>query len=102
MSTLGRVFLEHGGPTRKIKVGGKVFTFEMHPYCGPMLLRRDVEPAAYNPPKFLEAVSLWAQQGEKIDADGFCIWYHAPKEILKHLGGRHWKLVGYEEPVKGE
>lgn len=97
-----RVFLEIGGPTRKIQVGGKVFTFEMHPYCGPMLLKRNGSPAASNPHKFLVAASLWAQQGEKIDEHGLCVWYHEPKEILQHLGGKNWKIVRYEKPVKGE
>ena len=90
-----------GGPTRKIQVDGKVFTFEMHRYCGPMLLKRNGEPAAHQPNKFIAAASLWAQQGERMEGD-LCRWDREPKKIVQHLGGRHWKLVGYEPAVRGE
>lgn len=90
-----------GGPMRKISVGGKVIEFEMHPYCGPNILKRNGEPLKHQPMAFLEAASLWAQQGEKIDEQGLCIWFREPKEILQHLGGKHWKLVGYEPAERG-
>lgn len=92
-----------GGPMFKISVFGKIYEFEMHPYCGPTLLNRrgDPIPLDKHPSAFLEAASLWAQQGQKTEA-GLCVWYHEPKEILKHLGGKHYLLVGYEPPVKGE
>ena len=90
-----------GGPMRKISVGGKIYEFEMHPYCGPTILNRKGSPAAIQPRDFLHAASQWAQQGERMEGD-LCRWDHEPKEILKHLGGRHWKLVGYEPAVRGE
>ena len=89
-----------GGPMLKISVGGKVIEFEMHPYCGPNILNRKGEPLANQPDDFLTAASLWAQQGQRME-DGLCRWDHPPKEILKHLGGRHWQILGYEKPVKG-
>lgn len=92
-----------GGDMYKISVGGKVYEFEMHHYCGPTLLTRkgDPIPLDEHPRAFLEAASLWAQQGRKVE-NGLCVWYHEPKETLKHLGGKHYLLVGYEPPVKGE
>lgn len=92
-----------GGPMFKISVGGKIYEFEMHPYCGPTLLNRrgDPLPLDKHPKDFLEAASLWAQQGQKTE-DGLCVYYHEPKEILKHLGGRHYLLVGHEPRVRGE
>ena len=89
-----------GGPMLKISVGGKVIEFEMHPYCGPNILNRKGDPLANQPNDFLVAASLWAQQGQRME-DGLCRWDHPPKEILKHLGGRHWQILGYEKPVKG-
>lgn len=84
----------------KISVGGKVIEFEMHPWCGPTILKRNGEPLKEQPMPFLEAASLWAQQGQRME-DGLCRWDHPPKEITKHLGGRYWKIVGYEPAVKG-
>lgn len=80
-----------GGPMFDIQVNGKRYHFEMHPYCGPTLQSNE----------FLEAASLWAQQGQKVE-DGLCVWHHPPKDILKHLGGRHWQIIGQEPPMRGK
>lgn len=64
-----------GGPIRKILVNGRVIEFEMHPYCGPTILKKNGEPAKRQPMSFLHAASLWAQQGQKIDKNGLCIWH---------------------------
>jgi hypothetical protein len=85
----------------KISVGGKIIDFEMHPYCGPTILnKRTGSPLKNQPTAFLESASLWAKQGKKME-NGLCLWYHEPKEILQHMGGRHWKIIGYEPSVKG-
>lgn len=98
---LGFCHVMLGGPMKKISVGGKIFEFEMHPYCGPTLLNKHGSPLKKQPHDFLNAASLWAQQGERME-DGFCRWDHEPKEILKHLGGRNWQIIGYEKPIRGE
>lgn len=90
-----------GGPMRKISVGGKIYEFEMHRYCGPTLLNRNGEPRKYQPMQFLKAASLWAQQGEKIDENGLCIWFHEPTNITKHLGGRHYLFIRQEPGKQG-
>lgn len=95
------IFLELGGPMRKISVAGKLYEFEMHPYCGPTLLNRKGEPCKYQPLAFLHAASLWAQQGQRIK-DGLCRWDHDREPILVHLGGRHYKVVDFTEPKHGE
>ncbi|HWL50798.1 MAG TPA: hypothetical protein VNQ90_00075 [Chthoniobacteraceae bacterium] len=93
-----------GGPDRKISIDGKIYTFEMHPYCGPCLLNGQGDPVDPNKTfmKFLEAASLWAQQGERIGEDGLCIYDHPPEPIKQHIRGRHWKITGYTEPRRGE
>lgn len=99
-------FIDCGGPEFDISVNGKIFHFEMHSYCGPVALDKrkgkEGSPLKNQPQEFLEAASLWAQQGQNIDGKGLCIWFHEPKEILKHLGGKHWKIIGYEPSVKGQ
>lgn len=93
--------LDCGGPMHKISVGGKIYDFEMHPYCGPAVLNRKGEPLKHQPRGFLEAASLWAQQGRQVE-DGLCVWHHEPKPILQHLGGRNYLIIGEEPPVKGQ
>lgn len=87
---------------RKISVAGKIYEFEMHPYCGPFLLNKKGNPIDIRkvPIAFLEAVSLWAQQGERIE-DDLCRWDKEPEEILEHLGGKHYKITGYKPAEKG-
>jgi hypothetical protein len=69
-------FIDCGGPMRKIEVGGKIIEFEMHHFCGPNILNKQTgSPLANQPLDFLRAVSLWCQQGRKIDERGICIWY---------------------------
>ncbi len=94
--------LSVGGPMRKISVGGKIFDFEMHPYCGPTLLDNRGHPKDIqkHPKDFLHAASQWSSQGQKIE-DGLCVWFHEPEDILKHMGGRHWLLIGQKPAVRG-
>ncbi len=69
----GHVCILFGGPEYTIQVGlGKPIKFEMHHYCGP-LPTRQLGPNH----KFWTAVTLWSQQGERVDDKGQCIWDHA-------------------------
>ena len=86
-----------GGPEFKIRVRGKTFVFEFPTYYGgPAALTKRGDIARAQPTYFLEAASLWHKQGRRMTADGYCIWTPKPKQILKHLGGRHHKLIGEE------
>lgn len=80
----GGAIVTLAGPERKIVVRGKTYRFEMHPYCGPALLREDGEPRAnqFAPAhkRFWDAVSLWAQQGERVDSAGLCV-YDEPEPV---------------------
>ncbi len=98
------VHISYGGPTHKISVGGIIHTFEMHPYCGPVLLKKNGDPAAVQPVKFLEAASLWAQQGKRIE-DWLCRWDRPGEPIIekrKYKGRMRNFLVGHKPPTKGE
>lgn len=98
---VGLVHISMGGPDFTIQVRQKRYTFEFHPYCGPIVLKRNGGAAASQPNFVMEACSLWAAQGKKVE-NGLCVWFHEPKPILKHLGGRHWQIVGEHPAVRGE
>lgn len=97
----GVIHISLGGPDRKISVGGKILTFEDHPYCGPVLLKRNGDPARHQPNDFLEAASLWCQQGRRLDENGIAIWDTESKPITQHMGGRHHKVIGHTKPTRG-
>jgi hypothetical protein len=68
-----------GGPKRKIRIDGKPYLFEEHPYCGPLPVRADgdARPLGAAHP-FWTAVTEWWQAGRRIDRDGWCVWELAP------------------------
>lgn len=86
---------------RKISVNGKIIEFEMHPYCGPTILKRNGDPAVKQPAAFLHAASLWAQQGQKIEND-LCVWHHPPEMITEQIVGKHHRFIGFKEPRRGQ
>lgn len=91
-----------GGPMHKISVGGKVYEFEFHSYVGPTILNRHGDPCKNQPLPFLEAASLWAQQGKRVDKKtGLCVWERESQPITKHIGGRHHLVVGWTKPEPG-
>lgn len=97
----GSAIITLGGAIFRISVGGKIHTFEDHSWCGPVKLKPNGDPAKGQPNDFLEAASLWYQHGKKVDAEGLCIWFHEPVPITKHMGGRHYKVIGWHPPVQG-
>lgn len=95
------IHISLGGPIHTIQVNGRRVTFEMHPYCGPIAInKRTGESLKHQRMDFLTAVTQWVKGGKRTEND-LCVWYHEPVEILKHLGGRHWKLVGYAQEKRG-
>lgn len=96
-----KAFFDCGGPMLKIQVNGRIIEFEMHPYCGPNILNKRGEPLAHQPQDFLEADSLWAQQGKRME-NGLCRWDHKPEMILKHIIGKHYEVVGEKPARRGE
>lgn len=91
------IHISYGGPDRRIRdATGKVWRFEMHPYCGPAAQDTKGELLAAQPgPRslFWEAVTAWAQQGAVIGPDGFCAWKPSPAPETVHLGGKHYALA---------
>jgi hypothetical protein len=92
-----------GGKTLKLVDGkGKLWSFEMHPYCGPMVLTNKTgEPMDPQPPEkspFWRAVSFWAQQGEKLDKLGVCEWVEPKADTYRHIGGNNYVLETRSSP----
>jgi hypothetical protein len=89
-----QAILDVGGETLRICVAAEVYEFEMH-YLGPMpTTKAGAERKLGNRHPFWEAVSLWCEQGKQVDADGLCVWSVPPPLKLKHLGGKHYLIVG--------
>ena len=59
-----------GGPT--IKLG--IWLFEMHPYCGPMRLNKDMSGSKADfPAGFWPIFEKWQKAGQRIGEDGYGI-----------------------------
>jgi hypothetical protein len=94
--------MNFGGPNYKISIEGKVYTFEDHPWIGPAMLKKNGDPAIYQPGWFLEAVTWWYQSGKKVGEDGLCVWEYPAEPITKTLCKGHAEVVGWTKPRKGE
>ena len=86
-----------GGSEFKIRVGGKTFVFEFpNHYGGPAALTKRGNISSVQTKAFLEAASLWDQQGRRINSEGYCVWTPPPKDILQHICGSHYLVIGQE------
>lgn len=74
-----------GGPERKIRIGARVWYFEMHGYLGPNPINKRTGNGVDGTKAFWEAVTLWAQQGERVDDAGFCVYQRPPKVPMYRL-----------------
>lgn len=68
------IHISVGGPTHHIRVGKKTWTFEMHRMLGPMLCNAQGDGLKREPTHVMQAITYWAQQGSRLDANGYCIW----------------------------
>ena len=93
------IHISLAGPTRIITdAKGKRWTFEMHHYCGPIALNKSGDPMERQPGErspFWHAVTRWAQGGHRLNGTE-CIWEEGPKPVLEHIGGKHYRVVGWE------
>ncbi len=101
------IHISLGGPTLQIEVGGKLVPFEMHPHCGPHPCHKTTgELLKRIPPGFWEAIDLWVKSGERLNG-GRCIVPDVCRDcegrgdVIKHLGGRHYEMVGQCAKCKG-
>ena len=90
-----------GGPDRVIVDRlNKKWLFEDHPYCGPVVIGKNGDPLANQPPEsspFWEAVQCWYDQGKRtrppLLKETWCIWDKPTMQKMRHLGGVHYMLV---------
>ena len=75
----------------------RLWHFEMHRVCGPVVVDRRTEDPIDNQPSgsspFWEAVDLWLAQGKRVKDGDLCVWQKPTLPKMKHLGGRHYLLV---------
>lgn len=83
-----------------ISVKGNLYTFEWANYVGPVALTKRGDPLAKQPNDFLEAASLWHQQGREVDEQGLCIYHfhHEQTPIVKHVSKRTGFVTGWTKP----
>ncbi len=77
----------------QIDVGGRVIPFEFSDRFGPIPLNKNGEISARRPTnKFLNAATLWVEQGKRVGEDGLCIWEEPPdwKEDHIQISARRW------------
>lgn len=74
-----------GDPERKIRVGSRVWYFEMHRILGPAPINKRTGTGLDGTRAFWNAVTLWAQQGERIGDDGFCVYECPPRVPVYRL-----------------
>jgi len=93
------IHISYAGPTRFVTdAKGKRWTFEMHHYCGPIVLNRSGDPVERQPGErspFWHAVTRWAQGGHRL-AGSECIWEEEKRQILEHIAGKHYRVMGWE------
>ena len=72
------IHISFGGPDRWLQCAGKVWLFEDHPHCGPIVLTPKTGEVAERQPgpdhMFWSHVSNWYQQGKKTNIVGSQVW----------------------------
>jgi len=93
------VHILQGGPTQRIRAAdGRIWSFEMHPVCGPVTVNPSTgEPMVRQPAErssFWNAVHQWLAQGRLVNKTGLCLWSEPDAPKLVHLGGRNYAYAG--------
>ena len=93
------VHILQGGPTQRIRAAdGCIWSFEMHPVCGPVTVNPSTGAPMERQPaersSFWNAVHLWLEQGRLVDKTGLCQWTAQDEPKLVHLGGRNYAYAG--------
>lgn len=70
------IHISYAGPEYWL-AAGKLYCFEDHPYCGPVVLGKKGDPLEVQPPErstFWQHVNAWYQQGKKFKTVGDKKW----------------------------
>jgi len=88
----------YGGDEFLISIRDEIIRFEFSEQFGPLPLNKKDAGRPLRPSHpFWRAVSLWRLQGSRVEG-GKAIW-HVPKQpVLKHLGGKHYRVLEHGEP----
>jgi hypothetical protein len=92
--------VDFGGDELLMPVGGKTVLFEMHHYFGPVPLNKKTGSGLENIPKgFWDAWERWDLGGKLVNENvcvvpEWCSLCRGRGEEVRHLGGRHYQVVG--------
>lgn len=90
------IHISFAGPERFITdAKGKRWKFEMHRYCGPIVLGAKGDPLDKQPgdkSPFWHAVSRWAQDGHRLNGVD-CFWEEEIPLKIEHIAGKHYRVV---------
>lgn len=85
------VHLCFGGHERWISCAGKVFLFEDHHYCGPVVLNKSTRDPSENQPSeksiFWQHVQAWYEQGKQTKEIDGKVWCVYEAQILQRMAG---------------
>ena len=85
MSEARLIHISVGGPDRWLSAGGKLWRFEDHPHCGPVVLASKTgDPATTQPPErspFWTHVNAWYAQGKRTQTVGDKVWCVSETEL---------------------
>jgi hypothetical protein len=101
------VHIDVGGPAYLMPLGGKLRPFELHPYCGPSPCHAVTgEILEHIPTGFWDAWERWDKGGRQLDSDvcvlpDWCDRCKGSGDEIRHLGGKHYELVGQCLKCKG-
>lgn len=68
-----KAHIMQGGKIYYLTAGGKLYKFEDHQYCGPVVLGKDDDPLENQPPEkslFWTHVNAWYRHGKKVKPFG--------------------------------
>jgi hypothetical protein len=98
------VHISWGGPDRQITdATGKVWSFEDHPRCGPIVLNKrgdpdDKQPGQRSP--FWHAWGCWNDQGKRLEGER-CVWDEPAVCVVEHMAGRHYRVISGDPHAGG-
>jgi hypothetical protein len=76
--SLGIIHISFAGPERYLSADGRIWCFEDHHYCGPIVLTgKTKDPATVQPPEgspFWTHVNAWYAQGKQTKTVGGKVW----------------------------
>ena len=82
----GIIHISWAGPERYISAGSRIYKFEDHHYCGPIVLGKTGDPLQVQPPEsspFWRAVNCWYATGKRTKNVGDRVWCEYQTDLMR-------------------